>query len=387
MPFLIAVLPFIIELFVASPSPIIRRHDRDDNRYIALGSRYAPAICKVGGATGTLIGDRWVITAAHVTRNISPFSRSVVCGTEHRAIKATYAVSQMSLAQISAKVAAADDDIADLALVELASPVATTLHVELNRDTTERGQKIVVVGVGLSGTGETGPTDEDGKLRAATNVIDGAEGQYIDFSFSPPGDSSATDLEGIGGPGDSGGPAFIEKNGQLYIAGVSSINSKRDATGTARYRSVEIYSRIATNTSWIEAALRHEIKPDSVAETISDVRRSWPDTHGARLVKSFIDAFNSGDSVTLVKFEQAYRADSLLATRPAAARTATWRRLLNGDWGSLRPAAYTQVENTVMVLVDSPKQKMWMRIEFWLDPAGKIVRMRTASPEDPYTGS
>ena len=61
----------------------------------------------------------------------------------------------------------------------------------------------------LHGTGLTGPTDGDGRLRAATNVIDNVDGNYFLFSFSPPEDPSATDLEGIGGPGDSGGPAFI----------------------------------------------------------------------------------------------------------------------------------------------------------------------------------
>lgn len=383
MSILITTLTLLVELFALEPWTILRRHDRDDSRYLALATRYAPAICQVGYATGTLITDRWIITAAHVVRNISPFSRSAVCGSEHRAIKATYALSAITLRQLSAAVASIDDNVADLALVELETPVRIGLPVHLNHDTKEKGKSIVVVGGGVTGTGETGPDAEDGKLRAATNVIDEATGQYIRFSFSPPDDPTATDLEGIGGPGDSGGPAFIERKGQLYIVGVSSINSRNGATGPSRYKSIESYSRISTNLRWINAVMRHEIKADSVAEIITDVRNSWPDTHGAHLAESWVSAFNSRDSLSLIAFEQRYRADSLLTTKPAAARVATWHGL-NDQWGNLRPAAFTQIENRVMLLVEAPKPGYWMRIEFILDDASKIARMRTATPEDPF---
>ena len=372
------------QLVMADASSILRRHDRDDTRYVALAERFAPTMCELGGATGTLISDRWVITASHVVANISPFSRSVKCRGEHRRIKATYARTVITRAQASQS-AAIGDEMIDLALVELAAPIEVKLPVELNRDQGEKGKSIFVVGTGLSGTGETGPDTEDGKLRAATNVIDDASGEYISFSFSPPGDPTATDLEGIGGPGDSGGPAFIERGGKLYIAGVSSINSRLNATGPSRYGSVESYARVSTNVRWIASVMHHEVRADSVRQTVTDVRSAWPEAHGAQLAKSFVEAFNSKDSIALLSFEQQYRADSLLATRPAAARVAGWRRVNEQQWGTIQPAAYSDIENRVMVLVESARQG-WMRIDFILDASGKIVRMRTSQPEDAWTG-
>ena len=384
MPVVMMVIALAGELFFTGSSRILRRHDRDDSMYIALAGRFAPAMCQVGNATGTLISDRWVVTAAHVAANISPFSRSVVCGGEHRQIKATYARTLITRDQ-AASSATIGNEIIDLALVELDQPIMVKLPVQLNRDLKEKGKSIFVVGTGLSGTGDKGPDTEDGKLRAATNVIDEADGQYVRFSFSPPDDKSATHLEGIGGPGDSGGPAFIEKNGKLYIAGVSSINSKLDAAGPSQYKSVESYSRISTNVRWIESVMRHEVRADSVMQTVIDVRSAWPTEHGAQLAKAFVDAFDSKDSATIAAFEQEYRADTLLAKRPAGARSAGWQRINDQQWGNLKPAAYTRVENRVMLLVESARIG-WMRLEFLLDDAGKIERMRTSQPEDPWSG-
>ena len=114
-------------------------------------------------------------------------------------------------------------------------------------------EKIILVGGGLSGTGESGPEVEDGRMRAATNVVDSIFGQYFTFTFSPPDDPTATDLEGIGGPGDSGGPAFIRRRGRLDLLGVSSLNSRGDAAGPSRYRSTEVYARVAPNAAWIRS--------------------------------------------------------------------------------------------------------------------------------------
>jgi Trypsin len=63
----------------------------------------------------------------------------------------------------------------------------------------------------------------------------------------------ATDLEGAGGPGDSGGPAFIEENGKVYIAGVSSFTD--DANEDKIYGNFgdrEAYTRASSFAEWID---------------------------------------------------------------------------------------------------------------------------------------
>ncbi|HYR10195.1 MAG TPA: trypsin-like serine protease, partial [Longimicrobium sp.] len=83
---LATVLPFALLGVPDLDTPILRRHDRDDARYLAAGERWGASVCRVGAAAGTVIGDRWVLTAGHVAANISPFSRSVRCGDRRFAI-------------------------------------------------------------------------------------------------------------------------------------------------------------------------------------------------------------------------------------------------------------------------------------------------------------
>ena len=77
------------------------------------------------------------------------------------------------------------------------------------------------VGRGDTGTGLTGPTTKDHKLRAATNRVERIDGDMLVFRFDAPTEEGVTPFEGISGPGDSGGPALIETVEGLRLAGLS----------------------------------------------------------------------------------------------------------------------------------------------------------------------
>jgi hypothetical protein len=87
-------------------------------------------------------------------------------------------------------------------------------------------------------------------IRAATNRIDATEEQWILFKFDHPASENTTELEGVSGPGDSGGPAFVDVAGERYIIGVSSHqlgNGKQGVYGVTEY-----YARISFYKHWIE---------------------------------------------------------------------------------------------------------------------------------------
>jgi hypothetical protein len=111
---------------------------------------------------------------------------------------------------------------------------------------------LVLVGYGDFGDGVTGPVGNDSRVRAATNRVDEATERWLKLAFDPPGTTRATELEGVSGPGDSGGPAYLEGAAVETLVGVSSGQSTRRAGGPGRYGVVEYYVRVSRFIRWIE---------------------------------------------------------------------------------------------------------------------------------------
>jgi len=149
------------------------------------------------------------------------------------------------------------DIYVDIALLKLARPVAGIAPVPLYSDTDEVGMLAIFVGRGGTGTGLTGPVREDLRLRAATNRVESVVGDsLLRFRFDSPGEPDVTELEGISGPGDSGGPAFIERDGALYVVGVSVGQNARPANGNrGHYKVLELYTRVSAFAGWLSATL------------------------------------------------------------------------------------------------------------------------------------
>jgi hypothetical protein len=233
-----------LAIAIATPADaIIIRHDRDAARYLELGSRY-PQVCKVGRrmGDGTLVGSRHILTAAHVARGLGRSGNPVAtCAGVDYGVTATYIHPDWT-----------DMGPHDVAVLELERAVEGITPLPLYGGADETGRVAIMVGHGATGTGDSSARSEDGARRGATNVIEEADDLRMRFHFdAPPG---GTDLEGIPGPGDSGGPAIITVEGVDHVAGVSSLGQP-GANGPGTYGANDFFVRVSTHLDWIQTAI------------------------------------------------------------------------------------------------------------------------------------
>jgi hypothetical protein len=240
-------LPALLASGPLRDTPIIRRHDVADARYLELGARFQsiahlrlPNSRGVADGEGTLIAPRWVLTAAHLTPDIEPGLMITVGDAAYR-VDAVLVHPEW------------DGGPNDLALLRLDRDVSGVVPARLYRDSLETGRVLVLVGYGDTGTGLDGPDTNDWQVRGATNRVDEATGHWLKMRFDAPGDSQTTALEGVSGGGDSGGPAYLQQDGPEVLAGVSSGQSTRATGGKpGRYGVTEYYTRVSRYVAWIE---------------------------------------------------------------------------------------------------------------------------------------
>ena len=231
---------------------LIVRHDVSDKRFIALAKKY-PQICHLADGEATLIKDNWVVTAAHAavilneemengkTPQVSIDNKHY--GVEKIILHPNFQINETSIEN-------------DIALIQIKGSITHIPYAKLYNKQDEKGKQITIVGRGDFGTGLTGPQKMDKITRAATNRIDEANGQWIIFNFDNPESENTTELEGVSGPGDSGGPAFIDINGVRYIVGVSSNQADNDSGKQGVYGVTEYYARISFYKKWIEKNIK-----------------------------------------------------------------------------------------------------------------------------------
>jgi hypothetical protein len=292
---------------------IVIRHDREDARYRAAAEKL-PAPVDVGGAHGTLIDPRWVLTAAHVADGLSPFTGVVsVDGAE-------YPIRRVVLHPTWIGDLGIEPEWIDLALIGLARPVTGGRPVGLYEKRDEAGRIARFVGRGTTGDGNAGPTHEDRALRAATNRIEDVDEARIFFRFDAP--PEATDLEGISGPGDSGGPALVALDDRLFVAGVSSWNDG-GGQGECRYGSTEVYARVSTQLDWLRETMAERQGAGSVTEL---AKSGWPETLAGKLAAAFFEAYADGSPATLQAFAESSLASSARRTLPPAEWARLWAK-------------------------------------------------------------
>lgn len=243
---------------------IVMRHDRPDSRYRDLGETYRPYMVQLGlpgpdgvkrlyGGMGTMIAPRWVLTAGHTADRFAPGSAYPVDMADHEiwVMGRGYRIRAVHLHPGYDR-GAADHDIA---LLELEAAPDGARFACLYDRADERNQEIINVGAGSPGNGLAGVGQPDGALRGGTALVDRATANTLVWRFREPGDARATDLHGISGPGDSGGPALIVRGGEVCVAGVSGRQRRQVGQAPGTYGVDEVYTRVSAHREWITSVI------------------------------------------------------------------------------------------------------------------------------------
>ncbi|MEL6494168.1 MAG: trypsin-like serine protease [Cyanobacteria bacterium J06623_7] len=246
---------------------MIIRHDIDPVCYLKDGKQF-PAIVQVNNhqegeilicdGMGILIHEEWILTAAHVARTSDPALDSILIADWQYSIKQIVLHPQWQNADVIESVKN------DIALIQLNRPVADVLPLTLYSQNDETGKDIVFVGWGDFGNGLAGVEGADGRFRMATNIVEKVDEQWLVFCFDEP--PNTTEMEGISGPGDSGGPALLETETGWQIAGISSTqcsaaeysqqeNWQEKEGKEGIYGVWEYYTRVSQYLEWINSII------------------------------------------------------------------------------------------------------------------------------------
>jgi V8-like Glu-specific endopeptidase len=188
--------------------------------------------------TGTLIFDDWVLTAAHCVEGLTANDLYVKFGADGTVINAgeLYGVSQVT-AHSGYNAFTLSNDIA---LVQLSSastyadPIMP-LPASLELTSADIGSTIDLAGFGEQ---ETGAAYELERIEVAIDDVRSDEVEYDQGNGVGTGDGGACF-------GDSGGPAFFTRDGNVYVAGVTSY-------GDQNCTDFGVSTKVDAFESWIE---------------------------------------------------------------------------------------------------------------------------------------
>lgn len=206
---------------------IVVRHDVKPEKYLV--TKVHPALVDMRHeGHGMLIAPEWVVTAAH-TIFYDYRGKTIMVGGKAREVEAVifnegYSKPPEGIFQGDAGPSQAYLRMNhDIALVKLKIPIEDITPIRRYVGADEAGKIVTLMGRGNTGDGTTGQlVNSKGTLRKARNKLIDAKGQWLHYEFNH-GDE-AVPLEGYQGNGDSGGPAYVNKDGVEYLVGLASWN-------------------------------------------------------------------------------------------------------------------------------------------------------------------
>ena len=234
---------------------MIIRHDADASQYLADETLY-PAVLSLKWpgdmCAATLVAPCWLVTCAHAMHGLEAQLENVeVLG---------YARQHIELERIFRNPAFGSAG-GDIALIKLSTPVTNVppVHLYEGPDDALKDKIATFVGHGQAGTGDTVERRVlDFQQRAAKNKVVSADisSRELVFKFEHPDDAACCVLEGVSGPGDSGGPALVEdEHGAYAIVGISSYQHPIPPTGLSTYGAVEHYTSISAWAEWMHGVM------------------------------------------------------------------------------------------------------------------------------------